>query len=103
MDMECKVSSQPVYCQAVPAYIDYLWLDGHYDCVRQNILCSEYLYLHKYCNVLGGSTYTYSTLQLSSVGGSPNTLKQYLSEQTFYQRLHYSTLSQETPPTGLSQ
>jgi hypothetical protein len=47
-------------------------------------------------------THKYSTLQLSSVAGSPNT-KTIHQWTDLLQWLHYSTVSQETPWTGLSQ
>jgi hypothetical protein len=48
-------------------------------------------------------THTYSTLQLSSIAGTLSTVNQYLSEQPFYSNFAVPRVSEETPPTGLSQ
>jgi hypothetical protein len=48
-------------------------------------------------------THTYSTLQLSSIADTLSTVKQYFSEQPFYRNFAIPRVSQETPPTGLSQ
>jgi hypothetical protein len=50
-----------------------------------------------------GLFYKYSALQPSSITGSPNTPKQCPSEQPLYSSFTSPGVSQETPPTGLSQ